>query len=127
MATSGKNEEGTHWQLLDEGEGVVASIPANESVNFYSLSVALILAAYELNHENVTITEDRLIINDGKRDIVNAPLFGGQTIEINWFSKWKGRLWISKPWILTVIAMRKNTVSSSNPPKLPSKGARTGL
>ncbi len=84
------NDEGTHWQLLGENQKVLNTVPTKlDTDHFYSLSVALILSAYGLDWDACKVTKDRLVISDGKREIVNAPLYGGQALEINWHSQWK--------------------------------------
>ncbi|MFP6855609.1 MAG: adenylate/guanylate cyclase domain-containing protein, partial [Opitutales bacterium] len=58
--------------------------------HFFHFSIAMILAAYELDWKNVEISPSKLIIRDkGKNVIVETDLVDGQLLEVNWFSRWK--------------------------------------
>jgi class 3 adenylate cyclase/CHASE2 domain-containing sensor protein len=77
--------------LLMEGATVVQRIPSvRENPHFFHFSIAMILAAYELDWKNVEISPSKLIIRDkGKNVIVETDLVDGQLLEVNWFSRWK--------------------------------------
>ncbi|GHB93957.1 adenylate/guanylate cyclase domain-containing protein [Cerasicoccus arenae] len=82
-------DESTVMIYSKEGMPIGAASYITEQT-FYHFSIELALRYLGLTHENIEITEDRLIIrlNDGTvfREI---PMTNGQISEINWFSPWR--------------------------------------
>ena len=83
--------ENGNW-LLKQGDTVVERIPSvRENPHFFHFSISMILAAYELDWQDLEISAEKLIIRDKERnEIVHADLVDGQLLEVNWFSQWQG-------------------------------------
>lgn len=67
------------------------TLPASEEINFYHMSIQLVLAYHGLDEDRVVIDENRkeLLIKDQQDKILyKAPLLDEQNIKINWFSSW---------------------------------------
>lgn len=65
--------------------------PRNSSHRFFTLGLAVFLAAHELGPEDVEWRSDSLVIRKQEAGFREVPLIQGQSMEVNWLQGWNGR------------------------------------